>query len=266
MGYRIAALMVVFFACCGIAFNTVAGKDGWWTAKFTILASTNSSVSVGSQAKAVFYLDQVKFSNDIASSATTEVTKDYSDINGFDDGTLNDMEIIRLTIEVGAAVVALYGLLAVCLPKFLSKVRFLFAFIALGCFGLAITNLILTADIPNAAVNALNTNFPNLTSFICSSSTFTFNGYTFQGESIQCGTIWKTLEYSLYGSSGTTASLEYTTYAGNSFWWTFGTMFAMLFSALACRGVKYEIDPRGENKPLPNHSDVSDANIEQEVA
>eukprot|EP00475_Leptophrys_vorax_P040723 TRINITY_DN7596_c0_g1_i1.p1 TRINITY_DN7596_c0_g1~~TRINITY_DN7596_c0_g1_i1.p1 ORF type:complete len:277 (+),score=81.04 TRINITY_DN7596_c0_g1_i1:64-894(+) len=253
-----SALALLVLSACAVAFSAVALKSVWWSTSLTVQSSTNSSVAAGTVFQTKFYLTKLKNINGIEGTSTT---KNYSNLPILDTSLFKDIRIMAITVTAASFLVFLYSLACLAAPRKVHRAAPVFSLLSLSCCLLAVASMILLAWVPNdiedSIANALNR---STSSSFCGSASFTWGSYTFEGQTIRCGNIWKTYEFALTGSSGTTAEIEYSTEAGAGWWWMFGSSMASLFGTFAAgltrnAGVEEKREEmREEHELVPDHS------------
>jgi hypothetical protein len=265
------ALCLLFLAGCALAFTSVALNAAWWTASVEVLSTNSTStISAGTEFQLRFYQTKLKTVNGYTGAQST---KNYDDLSSFDDSLFNAIRGINFALIVSSAVLVLFGLSSLAAPRKAHRAAPVMSLLSLATCLLAAANLLILAwvpdDIESSIASYLDTSNSNSNGF-CSAASFTWNGYTFTGETIRCGNIWKTYEFALTSVSGATSVIQYQTEAGSAWWWTFGAMIGLLFGVFAAGLTKNagldkdkkeqlaEEQENNEHVPVPDQSEAAD--------
>jgi hypothetical protein len=227
-----AGLCLTVFAACALAFTSVALNANWWTVELSVLSASGiDTLQAGDVAQAKFFLTKVKYYNEITGTGSSTETN-YSEFQDFDRSNFNSIRGITIALISTSCILVLYGLSASGNPEKAAKGSPLMGFLSFACFALALTNLIIMAYIPNDVARAVYNNDAGAPTYTCGAATITWQGITFSGVTIECGNIWKTVQFSFSGTSSS-AVVQWQTSGGSGWWWTFGSMLAFMFCTFA---------------------------------
>jgi hypothetical protein len=261
--------IVIILSAANVALTSIAIGANWWTQKIQIVLapppflhyplSTNGSFNMysddviqGTTAQAKFHLNYVTYFDQLTNVSSTTVYYDALDIQT---GGFTTIQILNVILIVFSGLMFLYSVLLRTVPKKFSLVHHGFTLFAITSCLLCLATLITLAYVPNDLSDSFpkmvtaDPTFPDFPVYNCGGKTITWNGLTFEGQTLHCGRVWNSIQCGLVSATFATV-ISFQDTAGSGWWWIFGALWSYTCLGLAL----FWFDFAESKRPVANNS------------